>query len=251
MLYVFNEKNLDKCLPKILYYESKTFDMDTMVPEKYFGKAIPLQNHNKDTSRELKPHEMETKYGQETDRDDINKNVLKLNDNNDKTVNSDKTQVNDKTLNVNRENGGNGEPSDVVIKTTHEQKATTNNYMVNDDFSKPTKLGNCIMKPRETRVISVEDYEELDHDLAIELDQRSALKYLWDMLVLEHSFISLIFKRSIIDPAFLRVVKLVFALSMQFAINAMFFTDQMISNRIGNQSSVINSIIYRMISYIV
>jgi hypothetical protein len=62
-------------------------------------------------------------------------------------------------------------------------------------------------------------------------DNRSTIHHLRDSLIIEHSFVSILLKKSLKDPLFIRVLKLEFGLSMQFAINAMLYTDDYIDKR--------------------
>ena len=52
-------------------------------------------------------------------------------------------------------------------------------------------------------------------------------------------------ERSLFDPLFLRIVKLVFSLSMQLAVNAMFYTDSYIDKRLIDQDDVTQIFLFR------
>jgi hypothetical protein len=79
-----------------------------------------------------------------------------------------------------------------------------------------------------TKIITLEDYEALDYIDSIKHDKRSNLKFFKDKLFVEHSLFSLIFKKSLKDPVYLRMLQTVFTLSLQFASNAILITDNFI-----------------------
>jgi hypothetical protein len=86
--------------------------------------------------------------------------------------------------------------------------------------------------------ISIPDYEELSPEMLLKHDNRTTMTYLKDMIVVEHSVLSLIFRKSLKDPLFLRMWMLVYSLSMQFAFNALVYTDDIIDKRQVNKEPV-------------
>jgi hypothetical protein len=79
-----------------------------------------------------------------------------------------------------------------------------------------------------TKIITLEDYEALNYIDSLKHDKRSNLNFFKDKLFVEHSLFSLIFKKSLKDPIYLRMSKTVFTLSLQFASNAILITDNFI-----------------------
>jgi hypothetical protein len=86
--------------------------------------------------------------------------------------------------------------------------------------------------------ITVSDYEELSAVELLKLDKRNTLAFLKDRMVLDHSILSLVFLKSLKFPLFIRTHQLTFNLSMQFAVNAMLYTDDVIDARQTNMESV-------------
>jgi hypothetical protein len=95
-----------------------------------------------------------------------------------------------------------------------------NNDIILDNKNKQEKNVN--------KIITLEDYEALNYIDSLKHDKRTNLKFFKDKLFVEHSLFSLIFKKSLKDPIYLRMLKTVFTLSLQFAFNAILITDNFI-----------------------
>jgi hypothetical protein len=120
--------------------------------------------------------------------------------------------------------------------TTDREDIHINNVEINESHKKNsnTNMANISV----VRTITLQDYEELTPVKQLLYDKRKIFTFLKDQLALDHPLFSLIFKRSLMDPLFLRVYQLVFSLSMQFAANAMFYSDSYIDKRLINQAQV-------------
>jgi hypothetical protein len=79
------------------------------------------------------------------------------------------------------------------------------------------------------RTISLADYEALNPEELLQFDRRSNSQYFQDLLILEHSLVSLILKRSLRDPLFLRLFKCIFFLSIVLAASAVSISDTFIN----------------------
>lgn len=66
---------------------------------------------------------------------------------------------------------------------------------------------------------------------AMEYDKRTFLQLLFDMLRQEHIIFNMFFYKSIIDPLWVRLISFYFELSLMFALNALFFSDDYIDAR--------------------
>jgi hypothetical protein len=120
--------------------------------------------------------------------------------------------------------------------TDREDILINNKVELNSSHKKNTN--NDMTNITVERTITLQDYEELTPAKQLTYDKRKNLSFLKDQLAIDHPLFSLLFKRSLIDPLFLRVYQLVFSLSMQFAANAMFYTDSYIDKRLNNQAQV-------------
>jgi hypothetical protein len=131
--------------------------------------------------------------------------------------------------------------NDLAIQKT-ENNQQINNYIVQDTTQVHADI---ILHNSKTsldeKIISVYDYEELNPADMIKYDKRTTYIFLKDKLITEHSLLSLIFKRSLKEPAFIRILKLNFSLSIQFALNGMLMTDDNIT-AIGNDSNIIDKL---------
>jgi hypothetical protein len=79
--------------------------------------------------------------------------------------------------------------------------------------------------------ITIKDYQELTiYELAF-YDKRTFWLLYWDLLMEDHILLNVIFKRSIMDPLWIRLIYIVFNLSIMFALNALFFSDDLIDIR--------------------
>jgi hypothetical protein len=202
VLYYFRTRGIKHSLSKILHYDYKGYTGEN--PEVYFKsanlKVIPVDTPFTGDSAD---HE-----GITTERQMVDDNKLQLKENKDDT-NTSKQEVDVKiTTNLN--------PRDLNNDVIH-------NFKCND------KLDN---------MISIPDYEELRPNELLKYDTRTTMAYLKDLLIVEHTILSLVFRKSLKDPLFIRVWMLVFCLSMQFAFNALVYTDAVIDQRQVDQQNV-------------
>jgi hypothetical protein len=214
---------LEKYLPKILYYDSSGYEPEIEIAEEYFDN--PEMKHKeknnesqKETCRELKSDIV------------IENKKLQLKENKKETEYT-------KESNIDQDNEGDGK-NEIVMngenKTVDKTKIFVNNYteVKPSDLKATTDIPETISK-----TISLEDYEKLSPD-ELFYDKRTFFATMKDELIQDHPFISLIFKRSLIDPSHIRLINFVFEINMQFAFSAMLFTDDYIAARITNQKAV-------------
>jgi hypothetical protein len=154
-----------------------------------------LSPTRKDTSRELK-HDIVTLAGGE------NNNVLHLKENNIAAVKDEDLQMNNFCRNV----------------QVQAAAMTMTMTMAIEPISK-------------TKIITYEDYKLLKFD-ELDFDRRTFSQFFKDFLIRRHSLISLIFKKSLFEPCFLKLFKLLFELNLQFAFCAILFSDSYIDKRL-------------------
>jgi hypothetical protein len=216
-----------KDLEKIIFYDYRGFDPAKMDPEVYFlGKEVvkdvelgkPACGNDKDhvvgnTDFNLIPTD--------TDRvpkvtDGANDNVLQLKDNHD--IGTDNV-IGQKTTMTNLDNFED-EDKGKSDKHVGKQLSSAKDAVVVDTAI--TENTTNIYKPK---VITIPDYDSLAPIDCLTYDKRTNMRYIKDLMVLQHPIISLIFKKSFLDPLFLRILQLIFALTLQVGINAMLYTD--------------------------
>lgn len=103
----------------------------------------------------------------------------------------------------------------------------------NKNFHLVKELGQYKDRPHQKREheVTLRDYEELSPSLAVKYEKRKFSTLLWDFLQEEQMIIWVLFKKSIFNPLWVRIVYLVFNLSIAFALNAIFFSDDYIDQR--------------------
>jgi hypothetical protein len=219
-------RNISIHLPKILYYDSKGYnpkEINSIIyfTEKSDDKKTEKGNINTKHSNEENQRETTRVLNNENDICDGEKNTtLQLKENKD---NNTPTQ----TLKVN-------------------ENLKVNNFIENCASDKHVEDNNEPKSPEKSKLISYEDYKLLEiYDLF--LDKRSFIQCLKDLLIQNHSLISCIFKRSLLEPSFVRFIKLHFELNLQFAFCAVLFSDSFIEHRLNNPIGVINLLTYRTI----
>jgi hypothetical protein len=217
---MIKEKQIDNNLTKIVYFDSNGFNPDKDKPGVYFGNNTDTEfkenNSQKETSRELKHNII------------IENNNLQLKENNKE---AEFTIVNN-TDNINKESEKGNEMITMPNEKGNEMKQVNNFMEVSNQLKAPKN--HLESKPN---TISQKDYESLaPEDLFY--DKRTSGKVYTDLLIQEHSLISLVFKRSLFNPLFIRLVRFVLEINLHFGFNAMLFSDRFIEARITNPNSV-------------
>jgi hypothetical protein len=216
-MFIKTEIKLD--IEKIIYYDCKFFNKGSMGANNYFNRG----NNNIQTEHVLnKNNELFSPAKPQMNRKEsieilnLNKNINKSLD--DKNDDEGIIQHNNFFDNMHSENNHIGERRD---ENENEGK------QVGSEYNNPITIG---------------DYEQLGPLDIIRYDKRSICKYLTDRLIMDHTIVSLIFKKSLFDPFFIRILKLVFQVSLQFCTNALLFTDDYIDAR-GLDGQKVNSLI--------
>jgi hypothetical protein len=177
-----------------------------MQVEQYFDLSIPLQkvseNDDNHTNKET---------SRELNKTEINKDdVLQLNNN-------------------------------AEVCKDKETETQTNNFMIpsNDKEVNQLNLHNTNNIEKSEKIISLSDYNSLLPQDLLKYDKRTNMTFLKDILISEHSLLSLLFQKSLKNPAFIRLLRLVFSLNIQFAFNALLITDDYIDQIANNPNKVI------------
>jgi hypothetical protein len=216
-MFIKTEISLD--IGKIIYYDCRFFEKDSMVVKKYF-KRKSSNNETQNAKNNNKLFTRNAQSPQAVGRSE-DQNILNLN-------------VKTDDANILFEN-----------KNDEERIAQHNNYIedMNDkaNISENNNENEIEKKPDKIDYhtpITIGDYGQLGPLDIIRYDKRSFCKYLTDKLIMDHTIVSLIFKRSLFDPFFIRILKLIFQVSLQFCANALLFTDDYIDARALNQQKV-------------
>ncbi len=68
-------------------------------------------------------------------------------------------------------------------------------------------------------------------EVQVSIDTRSFCEFFWHVLKIEHNLLNLFFYKSVINPLWKRFTLLLFQTSLDFALNAIFFTSDTINNQ--------------------
>jgi hypothetical protein len=204
ILYFYKSKNIGNYLGDIIYNDSKGFNPKKRKANDYFNfeKITKETVETKETTRELKKDEVTLTC------ENNQNNILKLKEN---------------------ENENNH-----ACNTNEERDIKMNNF-VEENKDK------AVAKPeiKINHIISYQDYKMLAND-ELHFDKRRFFTIFKEMLILDHSLISLLFKKSLFEPSFLRLIKFVFEINTQFTFCALLFTDSYIEDRLKYSHLVIN-----------
>jgi hypothetical protein len=230
---VFLNISIKGGIDKIFHYDCQYFDKKKMDKESYFTKGkVKLLDHNANASPANvgAPSRFIRSY---TYVDRPTKKVndspcpsplapakLILNNNNFNEINLELAACD-----------GNIDSVAVVNPTT-----VQNNFINEEDQVYEVQPEVCDGLAQQVKV-TLHDYKSLKVK-DFQYDKRSFLVYLRDELIVHHRLLSIVFKRSLISPIYLRLNKLIFELSMTFALSAMLFNDTLIDNRAEDSQNV-------------
>ncbi len=168
---------------------------------------------------------------------DYNNEILNFN-RDDGFINDEIVQNENNNLHLNTKNVNNNfiynKSNSLVAPIVYSQRKTVNDTNRSKDSNSNSniyqydKMSNNDIVPMKT----VKDYEELSPKQARLCDKRPFFILLWDNLKEEHTLINLIFKISIVVPLWKRVIGFCFEISLMICLNSIFFTDDLIDNRL-------------------
>ena len=78
---------------------------------------------------------------------------------------------------------------------------------------------------------TIKDYKEMIIQIELVTDNRSFCCYFKDCLLINHEIIS-VFQKSLINPLYLRLLELIFNISLQTAFNAIFYSDELNNSKV-------------------
>jgi hypothetical protein len=221
-LQLFIKVNIDADTNKIIYYDCLFYDKKTMLVEDYFNRDKEELGHGKVKDYSKKAF-IKTPFSSDRNMDKVNNNdILNLNIKPD--TNIDPRNDEDDVVKHNN----------FIDGISHNDKSFNQSYENRNQQEAKGKNENVVYNSP----ITIHDYEELGAMDVIEYDKRKFTKYLEDELVMNHRIISLFFKKSLFDPFYIRLIKLIFQVSLQFCTNALLFTDDYIDARAINTQKV-------------
>ena len=84
---------------------------------------------------------------------------------------------------------------------------------------------------RKVKFITLKDYDILSPCELLLYDKRSFLRLLWDIAIIQHPLLNLIFFKSLLDPLWVRFIVFIFELKVSLAMSALFFSDNYLDAR--------------------
>lgn len=150
---------------------------------------------------------------------DANNNTLTNTANSNNNLVLLDNELNTKKLNKNTKHDDNGNNIEnnkkSEVKFDYEHKEF-------DEFIKNLK---------QKDISSERDLAKLPMAIQVRIDERSIWKFFWENLLVDHEILNMFFVKSLINPVWLRFITAFFQISMDFTLNAIFFTSDYINNQ--------------------
>jgi len=137
------------------------------------------------------------------------------------------------------------DPMDFLSLTDQSIKNELNEEERNEkeEQKKKDKVHEVLSKRKDFKGFTKKDIASLNDDLSLKYDTRTFCDYFKDILLFEHPVLSLIYFKSLMEPLILRIAHLFFTLSVNLALNALFYSDNYIEERSNVVLSPISSVI--------
>jgi hypothetical protein len=220
-LQLFIKVDIDADINKVIYYDCLFYDKKIMLIEDYFNREQEKLEHIHNKVGDSGKKALKAPFSWNRDTDKANNDILNLNIKPD--TNADQKKDEDNVIQHNNFIDGINYNSKSFSKDYEDSGQEANDKSKKVEYNSP---------------ITIHDYDELGAMDIIEYDKRKFTKFLADELVMNHSIISLFFKKSLFDPVYIRIMKLIFQVSLQFCTNALLFTDDYIDARALNTQKV-------------
>jgi hypothetical protein len=269
---ILHNNMLTKSLDTVLYNDCEFYDKKIFTPEEYFNKPgvanIPGQPPqtgkvlNSPKGRRSNNENRPLTEISHASKDDHSKdNVLVLNDNKHNTEsnveivknpillnNYNLNQVSNVMMTFNSQNSHNKSNRSEINGKDGNDHSSPDLIMGKhcEDPDEEIKLKRAIVLNDKNHRITLKDYEKLSLDEIIKYDNRGFFTFMKDHILDGHILLS-IFKKSLVEPIYIRVILLVYIISMSFAFNAICFSDDYINSRASEPERVRDSFFYSVI----
>ena len=81
------------------------------------------------------------------------------------------------------------------------------------------------------KFITLKDYNSFTADQIVQYDKRKFIQIFWHFFLLRHSFVNAFIYCSILDPFHIRISKFFMNINLNFILNALLYSDNMIESR--------------------
>ena len=117
-----------------------------------------------------------------------------------------------------------------------DSKKNNNKKKIIKNFPRPIKTQNIVNKKNSKIMEAIinEDIQDMDYEEAIKKDKRSFFKIYWSFLVDALIIFETFFKNSYLDLFIIKLSFLLYTFQISFFLNALFYTDEYISNAYHN-----------------
>jgi hypothetical protein len=257
LVNLIHKNILIKSLNSVLYNDCQFFDRKVFSPEEYFNKGslseavqpppigTVLKNVTKTFRREsFNENKPLTEVSNDNQTHHSKEDVIILNDNKPIIENNNSDVVNNPII-INNYNLNQPSEMDKEEISISGNNTIINNEAINSIDDELKHRRNSILKDNSHK-ISLKDYEQLTTDEIIKYDKRGFFTFVLDHVLEGHILIA-VFKKSLIEPIFIRVILLVYIISMSFAFNAICFSDDYINKRMYVPERARESFFYSVI----
>jgi hypothetical protein len=251
MMYICPLKFSQKNIARIIHFDCEIYEKDINKEDYFIKRLIELEINDENIPAEVR--QVGTSAGLIPTGHRRGGAVLDMNSFNSSELNRPKLQLKENNIGdnqLNNQDESNQIPEYVESNSSnkdmdHRETTMYNNFIANPDkdnlkidngVGDNHRLHRTIIEKKVT--ITMHDYECLTIRESILYDKRSFRNYLWDNIKENHRIMSLIFKTSLFEPAFIRITELIFEMSFTFAISALLFTDSYIDGRAESPNNV-------------
>ena len=210
--------------------------------KKYHSNKTNNFKHFKNNSKEKKINIIKEKYEESEDEKNISKNKKTLKHtlkNRNKYLDVIVSKESLKSLRVSKsvKYYYNNKQEEKINQTTknEEIKKTEENLDSNNEIKKQDKLGNMRLKNKRVKYsYTNEDLNNMDYNEALFNDRRSFIKIYYSYLLEEHIIFNTFCTDLYLELRSIKMSFLVFGIEINFFLNALFYTDEYISDTYHN-----------------
>ncbi len=118
--------------------------------------------------------------------------------------------------------------SENMVKKAEEQELQGGHNTEEREKIRKEKVEKILDKRVNFTGFTRKDLATLNDENILKYDKRTFCQYFSDLLLYEHPLLGLFFYKSLMNPLMLRINHLFFSLSLNFAFNAIFYSDEYI-----------------------
>ena len=138
-------------------------------------------------------------------------------------------------VNDNNKNDDNNNVNKSIVK--YDNITIIDDSLSNKNKNKNRKLSNYYNSKKFIyNDYTISDYNAMPVQLELITDKRSFCYFFRDKLLKSHNLICL-FQKSLVTPLYIRLIEFMFNISLQSAFNALFYSDDIINNKVNMSTS--------------